>query len=417
MKKKWFSTMIVLTAALFLAPCAGIAQEADHVTLTIMGRETDLQKPYMTNIFDQYREATGNELDVIAYEDGEFEETAEEQFAEGNIPDVFMHFNSTELAHFDVADNFYYMNDEEWIDDLTDSALTYCRDKDGNVLGLPFWESSVSGCYYNKTIFDSLGLKPAATQAEFDALCQALADAGYTPICWPADGGSWMYQFALDPIFADDPSLLEKLNGNEISYADIPAVTNMTQWIADAAAAGWFGSDYLNCGWDQISPALASGDAAMAFIWDSWFYTNFEADQYTVDDFALMPIFMNTAENGTYEGANLSMMMANKNSEHLDAVLDFFAFCAAPEHYNIAFDGIATLNCFKRQITNIQAPMVTDAQASIAALERMSTAVTRIDGYSGDDTADAFAQLFQGQTDVAGCVKLLDEYRLAKTAN
>lgn len=102
-------------------------------------------------------------------------------------------------------------------------------------MGLPFWESSVSGCYYNKTLLDSLGLRPATTQAEFDVLCQALADIGQTPICWPADGCTWMFRFGLDPVFADDPSLLEALNANETAYADISEVTDMVRWIGSAA--------------------------------------------------------------------------------------------------------------------------------------------------------------------------------------
>ena len=78
------------------------------------------------------------------------------------------------MNNYNVESNFYYMNDESWIGDLTDGAKAYCEDGSGNILGLPFWESSVSGCYYNKTLFDELGLKPATTQAEFDT---ALEDA------------------------------------------------------------------------------------------------------------------------------------------------------------------------------------------------------------------------------------------------
>lgn len=49
----------------------------------------------------------------------------------------------------------------KWIDQLTDSAKACCFDNSGNILGLPFWESSVSGCYYNKTLLNELGLRPS----------------------------------------------------------------------------------------------------------------------------------------------------------------------------------------------------------------------------------------------------------------
>ena len=405
----WLSA---LAAALLFTGCGGSSDDAD-ATLSVMGRKSDLNKSYMTSIFQQYEQATGNKLRVIAYEDADFETSAEQAFANGDGPDVFLHFHNADLNRFDVAENFRTLNDASWVDDLTDSARAYCEDKDGNVLGLPFWENSVSGCYYNKTILDSLGLKAATTQAEFDMLCQTLADIGYTPICWPADGCTWMYQFAMDPIFADDPALLERLNQNETAYADIPAVTDMVQWIADAAEKGWFGRDYMDIGWGDISPVMSSGGAVMTFIWDTWFYTDMAADgEYGREDFALMPVFMNTADGGTYEGGNLNMMMVSKNSGHLQEALDFLSFCAQPEHYNKAFDGISTVNCFKGQTTNIQSHMVTDAGVSIAANERVSTAASKIVGYSAEDMASALESLLLGRTDVTGCVQKMDEYRI-----
>ena len=414
MKKRCFILLLTLTSALFLTSCNGNHNKSqDKNSLTIMGRKSDMEKSYMTSIFEQYETATGNKLEIIEFDDSEFEVDASKKFAHGDTPDIFMHFNNADLNRFDVSDNFYYLNNESWVADLTNSSKAYCQDKEGNLLGLPFWESSVSGCFYNKTLLDSLGLKPASTQAEFDVLCQVLADIGYTPICWPADGCTWMFQFGLDPIFADDPSLLEKLNKNEVNYSDIPAVTNMVQWVSDAADKGWFGSDYLENGWSDISMIMGSGKAVMTFIWDTWFYTDFEkGNKYTVDDFALMPAFMNTADSGTYEGGNLNMMMVNKNSKKLDMALEFLSFCASSENYNIAFDGISTVSCFKGQTTNIQSSMVTNAGASIAKNERVSTAASKIIGYSADDVSAAFDRLFNKKTDVSGCVSLMDDYRI-----
>ena len=417
MKKRFFPFLLTLAAGVFLAACANASGGSGSTSLTVMGKKTDMEKSYMTEIFSRYEESTGNRLKIIAYEDAEFETKAAEKFAAGEAPDIFIHFHNADLNRFHADGHFYHLNGESWIGELTDSARAYCEDKDGNVLGLPFWESSVSGCYYNKTLLDSLGMKAPATQAEFDMLCQVLADLGYTPICWPADGCSWMFQFGLDPIFADDPGLLEKLNANEITYAEIPAVTDMVQWVADAAEKGWFGPDYLEHGWSDISTLLGSGEAVMTFIWDTWFYTDFEqGNRYSIEDFALMPVFMNTVEGGTYEGGNLNMMMVNQDSGQLQAALDFLAFCAAPENYNAAFDGISTVSCFKGQTTNIQSAMVTDAAASIAARERVSTAASKIVGYSADDVMSAFDSLFRGKTDVSGCVRLMDEYRIEDAA-
>ena len=107
------------------------------------------------------------------------------------------------------------------------------------------------------------------------------------------------------------------------------------------------------------------------------------------------------------------MLMVNKNGKHIDTCLDFLSFCATAENYNIAFDGISTVNCFKGQNTNIQSPMITDASESIAENLRPSTSASRISGYSSDDDVlAALDSLFRGKTDVEGCVELLDKYRI-----
>lgn len=223
-----------------------------------------------------------------------------------------------------------------------------------------------------------------------------------------------MYQFGLDPVFADDPSLLEQINKNEITYADIAEVRDMLQWIQDAAEKGWFEDTYMTDGWDDLSVIMGTGEAVMIPIWDTWFYTDFdEGYDYTKEDFGLMPVFLNTVDEGTYEGGNLLMLMANKNSDHLETVLEFLEFCASPDVYNDAFDGISTADIFKNHTTNVQAQMVTEAQDSVNALCRASTASPKIIGFTQNDTGTAVQEFLMGNVDIDGCIKLLDEARIA----
>ncbi len=410
--KPYLPLALAVAASLALAGCGGKTNDPD--ALTILGKKSDLTKPYMTEIFEHYQETTGEKLKIRSVEDAEYENEALRLLGTDEAPDILLHFHNADLNRFNVEENFLYFNDAPWADELTDSARAYCTDASGNLLGLPFWESSVSGCYYNTKLLKGFGIP--STQEDFDGMCESLLDKGITPIFWPA-GCSWMAQFGLDPVFADAPNgpeTLAKLNAKEIKYEDISSVTDMVTWIANAAKKGWFGKDFLDKGWDDISPALASGKAAMTFIWDTWFYTDFKDGTYTKDDFALMPVFMNTAQRGTYEGGNLNMMMVNKNSAKKEIAIDFLEFCAAPENYNVAFNGISTVSVFKGQTTNIQSKMVTDAKSSIEKYERVSTASTKIVGYSADDMMNALNALFRGEITVDACVKRMDENRLAK---
>ncbi|MDO4547602.1 MAG: ABC transporter substrate-binding protein [Clostridia bacterium] len=407
--------LTTLILALILATACLAPAVAQGETITLMGNATDLAKSYMTSIISQYEQATGNKIDLISIDGTNFDTIATSKFATGDIPDIFQHFNDSNMNNYDVPNNFLYLNDQPWVSDLTQGAIEYSTDGDGNLLGLPYWESSVSGCFYNKTLFAELGLEPATNQAEFDELCQALTDNGHIAICWPTNGCSWMYQFALDPIFADDGGeKLERLNRNEIKYADIPEVKQMAEWVKMAADAGWFGYSYLTDGWSDITVLLGTGEAAMMYIWDTWFYTDFdESYGYTKDDFGIMPIFMGTCDEGTYEGGNLNMLMVNKNGSKVDLALEFLNFCATSEHYNEAFAGIATVSVFNNQTANIQSTMVTEAIDSINALQRTSTANPKIIGYTQPETGSAIQELLLGNVDADGCVNLMDEYRIA----
>ena len=411
-KRRITAMLAALAAVVCLSACTISAPTHSTSDLTIMGKESDLKKSYLISIFEQYESETGNRLEVISVPDNDFEDAVAGRFEEGTAPDLLLHFNDGALPPLGISEHFYVLDGESWVDDLTESSDAYCRDDEGNLIGLPFWECSFSGCYYNKTLLDSLGLRAASTQTEFDMLCQTLMHMGYTPLCWPADGCAWMYQFALDPVFADDPKTLERLNSGEISYADIPEVRNMVQWVADSAEKGWFGEDYLKIGWDEMSHELASGDAVMIMIWDTWFQTDMETGgKYTKEDFAVMPVFMNTVGSGTYEGGNLNMMMVNKDSSRLEEALEFLDFCASPEHYNKAFDGIPTVSCFKGETTNIQSDMVTNALGSIQEKLRVSTTVSKVEGYRQEDISDAIYQLLTHKVDVDGCIRLMDEAR------
>lgn len=383
------------------------------VTLTLYGNADDAAKPYMKKIFQLYEEKTGNKIDVQGLDASNFESVCLTKFQTGDISDILMHFGGYSLDAYNPAENFVDFTDAEWVDDIADTSKAQTM-RDGVVYGLPFWESSVSGCFYNKKIFEEQGLKVPTTQSEFDEVCQKLLDAGIQPI-YMAAADSWplLYQFGMDPIFKDG-DLLEKINSNQTTYSDIPEMTSLLEWYKTSAEKGYFGKDYSTDTWDYSSEVLGTGEAAMIFCWDTWFDTDYDSESYdyTSEDFGLMPIFMGTAEEGTYEGGNNSLLLVNKNGDKVDAATEFVNFCADPENYNEAFDGVATTPTFKGMTTNKLSSQYQGAEESIAKVGNPSIANPEIIGFSQNDGGKCIQELLVGNIDVKECLKLMDDERI-----
>jgi ABC-type glycerol-3-phosphate transport system substrate-binding protein len=391
------------------------AQEGG-VTLSLYGNADDTAKPYMKRIFSAWEAKTGNKIDIQGLDGSNAEAMALTKFTTGDIPDLFMHFGNYNLLNYKCADNFYDFSGASWVSDIVDAVLPQTK-VDGKVYGLPFWEASVSGLYYNKVIFEKLGITLPKTQKEFEAVCDKLLAAGVQPIYLPTvDSWSILYQYALDPVF-DSPEgeiLLAKLNNNEIKYADIPQVRSMLDWYKRAATKGYFGKTFMSDTWNDIMEVIGEGEAAMMYCWDTWFDTDYDSESYTYskNDIGLMPAFLGTNEEGTFEGPNVSLMMVHKNSPRLQAALDMIDFMSKPENYNMAFDGIATNPVFKGQTTNVASPQYQEVKDWVDRVGHASVAQPKIIGYSQVEGGKIIQDMMGGNISIDECIRLLDEDRI-----
>lgn len=385
------------------------------VTLTLYCNADDMAKPYMQKIISLWEEESGNKIDQQGLDTDNAETIALTKFTTGDIPDLYVHFGNSNLKNFNPEENFVDWTDAEWVSDIQDSVLPQATYND-KIIGLPFWEASNSGCFYNKKMFDELGISQPKTQEEFDKVCAKLLENDIQPI-YLAAADSWpiLYQFALDPVLEEHPEYIEQLNAGELTYAEIPEFTSMCEWFLSAAEKGYFGKNFASDTWDYCSEVLGTGEAAMLFCWDTWFDTDYDSEsyEYAGEDFGIMPVFMGTCEEGTYEGGNVNLMMANKNGDHVEEAKDFINFMSVPENYNQAFDGISTAAVFKGQTTNVNSTQYEENKDSVDQLIRASSAQPKIVGYNQGEGGKALLQLMSGDITVEECIKLIDDDRIA----
>jgi ABC-type glycerol-3-phosphate transport system substrate-binding protein len=419
MKRLWALLIIaaIIPAVVFAGGKQAAGSGTKGVTLSLFMSANHVKYPYMSKIISMYEEKTGNKIEIQAIDDTNYDSISTAKFTTGDIPDVFMHFGNSILLNYNPEKNFYDFSGAPWVSDIMDNVIPQTK-VNGKVYGLPFWEASVSGVFYNKRIFEKLGIAMPKTQAEFDAACDKILAAGIQPIyCGLSDAWPVMYQYGLDPVF-DSPAgetLIWRLNNNEIKFADIPQFIAMLEWYKKAATRGWFGKTFVTDTWDYSAEALGKGEAAMILVWDTWLATDFDDTAWTYkrSDFGLMPVFLGTSDQGTFEGPNVNLTLVNKNGKNLQAAIGFVEFLAASANYNEAFRGIKTGPVFKGQTTNVPSEQYTEAKELIARVGHASAAQPRIIGYSQGEGGKAILELMRGAITVQQCAKLIDDDRIA----
>lgn len=353
-----------------------------HEPIVIWTREHDLDRIYMQRAFERYEKLTGNKINIVTFQQDKFESVVIDALVDGrNMPDLILSYGGTNIDRFDPDKNFYDFSSAPWVKDLTATSINKTI-YHGKIIGLPHWESSISGIVYNKELFKKFNIPVPSTQAEFMNACKILKANGVIPMYLPYQVSSMMlYQFPMDSILSDQ-DLLNKLNKGEISYSDIPEMATIVQWYRNMSDLGYFGDDYLKNDWKGMSDALSSRRYAMMLCWDTWLYTDFKGNPA---EFGIMPAFMGTPQNGVFEGPNQALLIVNRRSVNLNAALNLITFLADPYNYNAAFSGIYTAPIFKNQTTSISTPQYVAAEKSIENNFVESVTWMRLKGFAQTD--------------------------------
>jgi len=382
------------------------------VTLQIMANQDWVQKSFMQKSWEAYEEATGNTLELIVVPIDSGEEFMLTKFATGDIPDIFMHFGGLGLTPYDPEKNFVDFSDAEWVDDIMPYVISQTM-YGGKLYGLPFWEASVSGTLYNKEIFADLGIDIPTTQTEFEAACETIKNAGITPIymafkdVWPLS-----YMYCLDSMVADE-EVLSKLNSNEITYADIPEFADMLAWYKKMADNGYLGEFFTTNTWDGCAEGIGSGEYAMIYVWDSWVWEDLEPVYPGMSEsIGMMPAFLGTPEEGNYEGPAICNTYANKNSDNVDAAIEFINFMATSENINMAFEGVECAPVFKSQTSNVPTAQFVEASDVIDAISNPPITWMDLIGFTEVESAKYIQDLMLGNKTIEETIAAMDQDRI-----
>ncbi|RMF00563.1 MAG: extracellular solute-binding protein [Chloroflexi bacterium] len=162
--------------------------------------------------------------------------------------------------------------DQEYLDE--NFILPNASKINGKAWAPPVGAQLIPLVFYNKAIFEKVGVEVPTTWDEFMAVSQALLDAGYVPQQMCA-AEPWCASFpgvglVSQNVFGDDPEWMLKRKAGEVHFSDPEFVAAM-QKLADMVEAGYIdGPAALGTDFATANQAFYDGEVPM-YMQGSWF--------------------------------------------------------------------------------------------------------------------------------------------------
>ncbi len=245
------AAIAVTAMGLTLAGCATGGSDSGETTKLVLGswRTEDIAM-WEDEILPAFHEANPTiDVEFAATDTNDYNAAIQSQVEGGNAPDLIT------CRPFDVnrawIEDGYFDNltGLEALDSFTPTALGAWTGADDAPYCVPV-ASVLAGFYYNKAIFDELGLEVPTTQAEFIDVLQAVKDSGkYTPLALGSADG---WQLAYNVLYSMGPNYWKGEDGRL-------GLIDGTQKLTDPDFVAAFQAV------DDLKPFLPSGFEAITY--------------------------------------------------------------------------------------------------------------------------------------------------------
>ncbi len=198
-------------------------EQPEQVTLTVWSWRTEDEKAY-NEIFDVYEQKhPGVTIEFVPFVATDYNNILATGLTGDSGPDVVQLRAYGGLQPLVEAGQLVPLDGkvktlENFSPDILKGAMGV---KDGHIYGVPFG-IQVLAAYYNKGIFDELGLSEPETWDDFIHILDTLKDAGYIPLAVPAKD-TWMLPIVHDTVGAPrygGPEFEKKILAGETDFTD-----------------------------------------------------------------------------------------------------------------------------------------------------------------------------------------------------
>ncbi|WP_320825868.1 ABC transporter substrate-binding protein [Reinekea sp.] len=308
---------------------AAMLSQAFAGTLVINSNQSDpAPKKAWAEMIAQF-ETENPDIDVKINEyDHEGYKSAIRNWLVTTPPDVVFWFAGNRMKFFVDRGLFEDVSDV-WADEGLNDSMSSTKASlsvDGKQYGVPYsyyqW-----GIYYNKGMFDKLGLSEPQTWEEFIAVCEALKANDITPITigtkylWTAAG--W---FDYLNMRTNGLAYHIDLMDGKIPYTDAGVKNTFANW-KQLIDGEYFLANHASYSWQEAQPPMFNGEAAM-YLMGNFLTPNFPEGM----DFDFFPFPIIDPSIGRFEDAPTDTVHIPARAENKADARKFLAYVALPEN-------------------------------------------------------------------------------------
>jgi raffinose/stachyose/melibiose transport system substrate-binding protein len=322
------------------------SKKSSGVTLSFMASQDWIYDAEM-DLAAQFEEETGIKIDFQIVPSDQYFSLLMTKLNSGEGPDIFGGQSGSYdlVSQYDIEKNAVDLTNESWVANYDDFAKEQTS-VNGKVYGATYFDVTTDFyMVYNKKIFEEYNLEVPTTFEEYEAVCDTLLDAGITPFYEPAKDG-WhqvMWFCEIGGKYSDlDPDIVDKLNNNEVTFADTDMFLTVMEQVNDMAQKGYFGDNYLSDEYVDLPANMGSGEYAMTMGKAGSIAEIAAASdgKYTEDDFDffLIPTLDNDVLNVHPCGASRFIY---SGSEHIEEAKQYFEYITTQSSVQYMIDNEA----------------------------------------------------------------------------
>lgn len=410
MKKK---VLVILTALLVLASLVGCAnkggnddaqEDAKDVNLSFFTGKVETVD-LLNEIIANYNEQSGGVTVEQEYQ-ADASNIIKIKFASGESPDVMTTY---EQEYVDQGKYLDLSNESAWWDRLIPSMKDSCTDLNTGKQFRVCTNMTMAGFFYNKEMFEELGLTVATDWATFKSNLETIKKAHPDVDPWFIFGEAWHLGHLIE--FLPHGYIKAKYGATEAKKAMLNNDSSKLNWsdpdgamctfaknLVELQNEGLLNEDVLTATSDNCVDAFVTGKCAM-FSNGMWCLSSIlEKDPSMADKigFAPYPSFMNdgvpvvlVAEDSGYS--------ISADTENVDEAKDFLTYLFSAENQKKYAESLGSPSAFKDVDAKWAPQAVVDGvNAAIASATNIGFTNEKPAGFSGDDAGRLVQELLAG---------------------